>query len=60
MWQEHIAPLIVLEFVSGDGEEERDTTPMTGKFWVYEQVIRPAFYGIYEVNKASVEVYHND
>ncbi|MBD1926060.1 Uma2 family endonuclease [Trichocoleus sp. FACHB-90] len=58
MWQEHIAPLIVLEFVSGDGEEERDTTPMTGKFWVYEQVIRPAFYGIYEVNKASVEVYH--
>ncbi len=58
MWQEHIAPLIVLEFVSGDGEQERGTTPMTGKFWVSEQVIRPAFYGIYEVNKASVEAYH--
>ncbi|MCG8352853.1 MAG: Uma2 family endonuclease, partial [Chloroflexales bacterium] len=58
MWQEHIAPLIVLEFVSGDGGEERDRTPMTGKFWIYEQVIRPAFYGIYEVEKASVEVYH--
>ncbi|MFN6571938.1 Uma2 family endonuclease [Dendronalium sp. ChiSLP03b] len=56
-WQEHIAPLIVLEFVSGDGNEERDKTPWTGKVWIYEQVIRPAFYGIYEVKKASVEVY---
>lgn len=58
MWQEILAPLIVVEFVSGDGTAERDKTPWTGKFWLYEQVIRPAFYGIYEVNKASVEVYH--
>ncbi|MCY7322899.1 MAG: Uma2 family endonuclease [Phormidesmis sp. CAN_BIN36] len=58
LWQELIAPLIVLEFVSGDGSQERDTTPWTGKFWIYEQVIRPAFYGIYEVTKSSVEVYH--
>jgi Uma2 family endonuclease len=58
LWQEFIAPLIVLEFVSGSGTEERDKTPWTGKFWVYEQVIRPAFYGIYEVNKASIEIYH--
>ena len=58
LWQEFIAPLIVLEFVSGSGAEERDKTPWTGKFWVYEQVIRPAFYGIYEVNKASIEIYH--
>jgi hypothetical protein len=60
--------LIVLEFVSGDGSEERDKTPLSltdretqqkpGKFWIYEQVIRPAFYGIYEVKRASVEVYH--
>lgn len=57
LWQELIAPLIVLEFVSGNGEEERDNTPYQGKFWIYEQVIRPAFYGIYEVQKASVEVY---
>jgi len=66
LWQELIPPLIVLEFVSGDGTEERDKTPLSrggeggekpGKFWIYEQVIRPAFYGIYEVNKASVEVY---
>ncbi|WP_017716175.1 Uma2 family endonuclease [Kamptonema formosum] len=68
LWQELLAPLIVLEFVSGDGTEERDRTPITavqngkgqkcGKFWVYEQVIRVPFYGIYEVKKASVEVYH--
>jgi Uma2 family endonuclease len=56
-WQELIAPLIVLEFVSGNGEEERDKTPYKGKFWIYENVIRPPYYGIYEVKKASVEVY---
>lgn len=57
LWQELIAPTIVLEFVSGSGAEERDNTPFVGKFWIYEQVIRPAFYGIYEVKKAAVEVY---
>ena len=57
LWREFIAPLIALEFVSSDGSEERDKTPWKGKFWIYEQVIRPPFYGIYEVNKASVEVY---
>jgi Uma2 family endonuclease len=54
--------------VSGNGSEERDNTPLpslesegdrkAGKFWIYEQVIRPAFYGIYEVQKASIELYH--
>ncbi len=67
LWQEYVAPLIVLEFVSGDGSEERDKTSLwtaesegkkPGKFWVYEQVIHPAFYGIYEVQKSSIEVYH--
>ncbi|MEG4816491.1 Uma2 family endonuclease [Microcoleus sp. K5-D4] len=67
MWQEFVSPLIVLEFVSGNGAEERDRTPLLrsgqqetkpGKFWIYENVIHPAFYGIYEVTKASVEVYH--
>ncbi|MBD2629571.1 Uma2 family endonuclease [Trichormus variabilis] len=57
LWQEYIAPLVVLEFVSGNGSEERDKTPWNGKFWIYEQVIRTPFYGIYEVNKASIEVY---
>ena len=58
LWQEYVAPLIVLEFVSGNGAAERDRTPVTGKFWVYEQGIRVPFYGIYEVEKAAVEVYH--
>ncbi|MEZ2275421.1 MAG: Uma2 family endonuclease [Microcoleus sp.] len=67
MWQEFVSPLIVLEFVSGNGTEERDRTPLlrsgkqetkAGKFWIYENVIHPAFYGIYEVTKASVEVYN--
>lgn len=58
MWNEYIAPTIALEFVSGSGKEERDRTPYTGKFWIYEQVIRPAFYGIYEVNLGRVEVYY--
>lgn len=68
LWKEYVAPLIILEFVSGNGSEERDNTPLpasdnegdekAGKFWIYEQVIRPAFYGIYEVKKASIELYH--
>jgi Uma2 family endonuclease len=59
LWQEHLPPLIVLEFVSGEGSEERDRTPTTGKFWVYEKVIRPAFYGIYEVDPGEIEMYHH-
>lgn len=58
LWQEMVAPLIVLEFVSGDGAEERDRTPFTGKYWVYEQAVRIPFYAIYEVMHARVEVYH--
>ncbi|MFM6134959.1 MAG: Uma2 family endonuclease [Sphaerospermopsis kisseleviana] len=58
MWQEFVAPFIVIEFVSGNGAEERDETPYSGKFWVYEKAIRVPFYGIYEVQKASLELYH--
>ncbi|MCC3440083.1 Uma2 family endonuclease [Microcoleus sp. PH2017_05_CCC_O_A] len=58
MWKELMPPLIILEFVSGDGSEERDKTPKKGKFWIYERIIRPAFYGIYEVKKAKIECYH--
>jgi Uma2 family endonuclease len=58
MWQEIIAPLIVMEFVSGNGDEERDKTPYKGKFWVYEQAIRVPFYAIYEVRKSLLEVYY--
>jgi len=64
LWQEVVAPLIVIEFVSGDGTAKRDATPpwaresgQPGKFWVYEQAIRVPFYALYEVDKAAVEVY---
>jgi hypothetical protein len=63
-----MAPLIVLEFASGDGSEERDRTPLTGKhrdgsvkpgkFWVYERIMRIPYYGIYEMGNDSLEVYH--
>jgi Uma2 family endonuclease len=64
MWKETVVPLIAIEFTSGNGSEERDTTspfsvgsPKAGEFWVYEQALRIPFYAIYEVEKASVEVY---
>jgi Uma2 family endonuclease len=56
LWREFITPTIVLEFASGNGSEERDTTPLSrsaegeivrpGKFWVYEQVMRIPYYGM--------------
>src|SRR5262249_19666298 len=36
----------------------RDRTPLTGKYWIYEQAIRTPFYGIYEVNPGRIEVHH--
>ncbi|MEL7072074.1 MAG: Uma2 family endonuclease [Cyanobacteria bacterium J06581_3] len=62
MWKEIVAPTLAIEFVSGNGSEERDATPpadnaKASKFWVYEQAIRIPYYAIYEVEKAAVEVY---
>ena len=67
LWREHIAPLIALEFASGNGDEGRDRTPLSrtdegvvtkpGKFWVYERVMRIPYYGIYQVNNGRLEVY---
>ncbi len=68
LWPEHMAPFIALEFASGNGEEERDRTPLAvaadgtttkpGKFWVYERIIRIPYYGIYEMRTGNLEVYH--
>ncbi|MDR3637114.1 MAG: Uma2 family endonuclease [Isosphaeraceae bacterium] len=58
MWQELISPEILLEFVSGDGSEERDRTPWQGKFWIYEQVLHATYYGLFEVESGHLEVYH--
>jgi Uma2 family endonuclease len=58
LWKEVIAPLVVVEFASGDGSEERDRSPWEGKFWVYEKAIRAAFYAIWEPFVPRLEVYH--
>jgi Uma2 family endonuclease len=57
LWQEGVHPLAVIEYVSGDGSEERDTTPHRGKFWVYEQGICAPYYAIYEAEKGTVELF---
>jgi hypothetical protein len=67
LWREYIRSTIVLEFASGDGSQERDMTPLSrssdsdrdkpGKFWVYEQVMRIAYYGIFIVTTGELEMY---
>ncbi len=68
MWKERVIPSVVLEFASGNGREEHDKTPFLqsatgttskpGKFWVYEQILRIPYYGIFQVRSAELEVYH--
>jgi Putative restriction endonuclease len=57
LWKEHVPPQVILEYVTGDGSEERDPTPETGKFWVYEQAIRAAYYGIFDSEQDLLELY---
>lgn len=57
LWQEMVAPLILLEYASDGGEEDRDRTPFRGKFWVYERRIRPAYYGIFLPDQERIEMY---
>ncbi|MGD1900792.1 MAG: Uma2 family endonuclease [Geitlerinemataceae cyanobacterium] len=67
LWQEHIPPLVAIELASGDGSEERDATPLAvangtegsrpGKFWVYEQVMRIPYYGIFVAGTGTLDVY---
>ncbi len=57
LWRERVIPLILIEFVSGDGSEEHDRTPNTGKFWVYEQGIRAPYYAIFDADNDRLEVY---
>lgn len=58
MWREVLSPLIVVEFVSGKGDEEKDRTPYKGKFWIYEKAIRPLYYAIYYgFDQGRIELY---
>lgn len=67
LWREFISPLIVLELASGNGDEERDKTPLSslngkvakpGKFWVYETIMRVPYYAIYVIKTGQLEVYN--
>lgn len=57
LWQEVVRPLIVMEYVSGNGNEERDETPFVGKFWVYEQGIAAPYYAIWDPERVRLEVF---
>lgn len=57
LWQEYAHPLIAIEYVSGDGSEERDQTPGTGKFWVYEHIIQPTYYAIHDPDREELNLY---
>lgn len=57
LWDEGIRPLIVIEYVSGNGAEERDETPFTGKFWVYERGICATYYVIWDQPQNRLELY---
>ena len=58
LWQEYETPIVILEFASGDGTEERDRTPFKGKFWVYERAVKAPYYGIFVLEDNSLEVFH--
>ncbi len=58
LWQEMVSPLMILEYASDGGAEERDATPMRGKFWVYERRIRPPYYGLFLPDHGALEMYH--
>lgn len=60
MWEEKVDPSVILEYASDGGAEERDATPRRGKFWVYEQKIRPAFYGIFLPEEEKLEMYRRE
>jgi Uma2 family endonuclease len=57
MWQESVSPPLVIEYVSGDGSEERDAAPYEGKFWVYERAIKAPYYLIWYSNEERIEAF---
>jgi len=57
MWKEIVAPQLIIEYVSGDGSEERDRTPLKGKFWIYERAIRAPFYALHDHVTGVLEVH---
>ncbi len=57
LWREGIIPTLLIEYASYDGTAELDTTPESGKFWVYERAIRAPYYVVFISQEARVEAF---
>ena len=57
MWKELVRPYLLIEYVGGDGSEERDRTPGKGKFWIYERAIGAGYYVIFDSWRRTLEVF---
>jgi Uma2 family endonuclease len=57
LWQELVVPNLALEYLSDEPGGERDRTPGTGKFWIYERAIRIPYYGIFDAEAGRVEMF---
>ena len=57
LWRELRPPLLLIEQVSRTGAEERDRTPNTGKFWIYENVVQARYYLIFDPWRDTLEGY---
>ena len=57
MWAEGVRPLLVIEYVSGNGSVERDATPDTGKFWIYEREIQAKYYLIWNPDREQLDAF---
>jgi Uma2 family endonuclease/Fe2+ transport system protein FeoA len=58
LWQELVPPFVLIEYAYGEGTEERDRTPRSGKFWIYEQAIKAKYYAIFDIEAGRVELHH--
>lgn len=57
-WKEKIAPRVVIEMPFGAAPELYDRTPMRGKFWIYEQMLKVHYYIIFSPTTGQFDVYH--
>lgn len=57
LWKERVAPYVVIEYASGNGDIERDDRPWKGKFWIYERRVRPRYYVIFSSDEQWIECY---
>ena len=61
MWQhKYKPPYFLVELISGPDGGERDDTPETGKFWIYERRVKAEYYVVFDAfhGDGEVDVYH--